>query len=72
MEVYYLNDYIIIDNWGIHRTRSKFSDWINLTDDTHIDYKLDFFENGGGVNISLDWMGPGISWQVIPVDKLFI
>ena len=68
----WVNGQLIINNWTDHATTYD-SGTIALLAGQHYDIRLEFYENGSGAVIELDWMRPGQSvFEVIPQSKLYI
>ena len=67
--VLYLNDQLIIDNDGGHRTQILDSK-IGLKKGWH-PIKVDYFQQGGAKTLNLVWEGPGVKSQMVPADALF-
>jgi beta-glucosidase len=53
----YINDKLIVDNWGIHGERLK-SGEIMLEADEAVDIRIEYFEQGGDAMVRLSWKDP--------------
>lgn len=54
----------VIDNDGLHGMRTR-SAILALTAGPHA-VEVQFFENGGGAGLTLDWEGPGVARERVP------
>ena len=41
----------------------------SLTANQQVDFRMDYFENGGGAMARVEWSGPGIARQVVPTSQ---
>ena len=66
--ILYINDILIVDNDGVHGNTER-TGRIKLTKGLH-PIKLQYFDGGGSQSLNVQYKGPGIERQTIPVDKL--
>ncbi len=59
----WLDDQLVVDNDGLHGMVTR-SATLPLEAGMH-EIRLEFFENGGGAGLLLQWSGPGVSTQPI-------
>lgn len=68
----YLNDTLVVDDWNVHGVGDRFVGRpVNLIAGEIYSIRLDYFDNGGKAQISLQWLVPGKDWQIIPPDVLY-
>ena len=66
----WVNGQLIIEDWTVHAPK-EISASINLSAQTKIPIKMEFFENGGGAVAQLRWSSNNISKQIIPSLRLY-
>jgi hypothetical protein len=64
----FIGDKLIVDNDGLHGMK-ELSNNIALGAGKH-PLRVEFFENGGGAGIIMQWKGPGVSKAVVPASAL--
>jgi hypothetical protein len=64
----WLDGALLIKNNGVHRMRQR-SRTITLSPGLHA-LRVDYFENTAAAGLTLSWVGPGISRQVVPPSSL--
>ncbi len=64
----YINDILVVDNDGPHGDFERMGR-IKLSSGLH-PFKLHYFDGGGSQALKVQYKGPGVSRQTIPVDKL--
>lgn len=66
-----LNQVTIIDDWTQHPPTDRSSAPVYLTAGTRTPIALDYFEAGGGAEVSLHWQPPGQGRTVVPTNRLY-
>jgi hypothetical protein len=66
--ILYINDIPVVDNDGTHGDIER-TGQIELTPGLH-PLELHYFDGGGSQSLKVQYKGPGIERQIIPVDKL--
>lgn len=66
-----LNGAVIIDDWTYHPPTDRTSSPVHLTAGSRTPIVLEYFEAGGGAEISLHWQPPGQSRTLVPVNRLY-
>ncbi len=66
----WINNQLVIDRW-IDQSSPNDSTIVTLPKCTKNDIKLEYYENQGNANCILEWSGPGITRQVIPISQLY-
>lgn len=67
----WLNDKLIIDQWGDRTSAQEFSGKLNLVAGAFYDIRMDYYENTGNASAVLSWSSASQSTQVIPQDRLY-
>jgi len=67
----YVNNQLIINNWTNHSPTVN-SGTITLTAGQKYDIRLEYFENGGGAVMKLEWQSARQAREVIPQSQLFL
>jgi hypothetical protein len=65
----FIGDSMVVDNDGLHGMRER-EGVIALKKGLH-PISVSYFEKTGGDDLIVQWKGPGLAKQKIPVDKLF-
>ena len=65
----YVNDILVVENDGVHGSTERMGK-IKLSQGLH-PFQLQYFDGGGSQALEVNYKGPGISRQKIPVNKLF-
>jgi hypothetical protein len=60
---------VVVDNDGLHGPREA-TGVVSLTGGRH-DIEVQFFEQGGGEVLSVEWLGPGVARAAVPDAVLF-
>jgi hypothetical protein len=66
-----LNGAIIIDDWTQHPPLDRSSSPVHLTAGSRTPIVLEYFEAGGGAEISLHWQPPGQGRTLVPANRLY-
>lgn len=66
----WVNNQLLINNWT-HHGATENSGSISLVADKKYDIRLEFYENTGAAVITLSWLPPGQSKQIIPQARLY-
>jgi len=66
----WVNNQLLINNWTNHGVTEN-SGSISLTAGKKYDIRLEFYENTGAAVITLSWLPPGQSKQIIPQARLY-
>ncbi|MBL9212400.1 MAG: immunoglobulin domain-containing protein [Opitutaceae bacterium] len=66
-----INGATVIDDWNYHPPVDRFSNPVHLTAGSRSSVVLEYFEAGGGAEVSLHWQPPGQSRTVIPTHRLY-
>lgn len=66
-----LNGAVIIDDWTQHPALDRSSGPVHLTAGSRTPIVLEYFEAGGGAEISLHWQPPGQSRAPVPASRLY-
>ena len=68
----WLNNALMIDNWGSHATRMDMSPGVKLAAGEHAKIRIEFFDNAGNAVAKLLWIEPGkTEAAVVPQARLF-
>ncbi|MEP6584129.1 MAG: PA14 domain-containing protein [Ginsengibacter sp.] len=67
----WVNNTLIIDKW-IDQGASEYSATVNLPGCAKNNIRVEYYENGGDALCRLEWSGPTLGRQVIPVSQLFL
>ncbi len=59
---------LMLSNWGVHGAINKQASF-ELSEGAH-QIEVHFFELGGGVELRLEWEGPGVSKEEVPASAL--
>jgi hypothetical protein len=65
-----LNGTVIIDDWTQHAPSDRSSSPVHLTAGSRTPIILEYFEAGGGAEISLHWQPPGQNRTLVPASRL--
>ena len=65
----YLDDELLVDNWGKHDPKTKHED-VTLDEGIH-KIALEYTQFSGGTYLSARWSGPSVTTKEIPPDVLF-
>ena len=65
----WVDDQLLIDNWTTHGPTWD-SGTIQLLAGQMYDVKLEYFEDGAGATIRLEWSSPSLAQEIIPSDRL--
>jgi MSHA biogenesis protein MshQ len=66
-----LNGQTLIDQWNDHSPTTHTANSVNLVAGQRVPIRLDFYENGGGATVRLQWRTPGqASFVAVPRDRL--
>lgn len=66
-----LNGGTIIDDWNYHAPTDRSSGPVHLTAGSRTPVVLEYFEAGGGAEVSLHWQPPGQGRTLIPTHRLY-
>ena len=66
----WVNNQLLLDKW-VDRSTTEDSGFINLPQCTKNAIRLEYYEKGGNAVCKLEWSGPTIARQVIPMGQLF-
>ncbi|MFT3912293.1 MAG: PA14 domain-containing protein [Ferruginibacter sp.] len=67
----WVNDQLVIDEW-VDQSATEYSVNVNLPKSCHkYAIKVEYYENGGDAVCRLDWSGPTIARQPIPLTQLY-
>ena len=66
-----LNGSTVIDDWNYHPPSDRYSTPVHLIAGSRTSVVLEYFEAGGGAEVSLHWQPPGQSRSVIPRHRLY-
>lgn len=66
----WVNNQLLINNWTNHGVTEN-NGSISLTAGKKYDIRLEFYENTGAALITLSWLPPGQSKQIIPQTRLY-
>jgi hypothetical protein len=61
----YVNDELVINNWGDHSATWNYSQQVELEAGVTYAITAEFYENGGDAVMELYWSGPGFAQQII-------
>jgi fibronectin type 3 domain-containing protein len=68
----WVNGQLLINNWTNHAPTTNTSAAVTLTAGQKYDIKLEYYENGGGAVMKLQWQRPGqTTYAVIPQAQLY-
>ncbi len=67
--ILYIDDILIVNNDGVHGSTER-KGKLKLDAGLH-SIKLHYFDGGGSQTLEINYKGPGISRQKIPIEKLF-
>ncbi len=65
----YINDILIVENDGVHGSTERMGK-IKLSQGLH-PFQLHYFDGGGSQSLNVQYKGPGVSRQKIPIEQLF-
>jgi len=60
----WVNSQLVIDDWSNHSPRTR-SGTIDLLANELADIRMEYYENGGGAVIKLEWSGPGVMREFV-------
>jgi len=66
-----LNGGTVIDDWNYHAPTERSSNPIHLTAGSRTPVVLEYFEAGGGAEVSLHWQPPGQARSLVPTSRLY-
>lgn len=66
----WIDNVLIIDRW-IDQATTEWNGTLALLQGREYDFRMEYYENGGGAAAQLSWSGPGIAKQVVPSQYLY-
>ena len=66
----WINNQLIIDGW-VDQPPTEYTAKINLDACRKYPVKIEYYENGGGAVCKLEWSGPSVERQAVPMTQLF-
>ena len=67
----WLNEQLVIDDWGTHTARESLSSPLNLVAGQHYLLRIEYFQDRYDAMIRLAWSSPSTPCQVVPQSQLY-